>query len=136
MAVDYNTQMMGLIGFACGRGAFQAFLKRFSGVSNEISDVIAHFRWFRGLGNPLKAPHAPPYGVREGRGMHLCRPGPWAGSGGGMGLEIRRAARRMPAADLQGSHDRGRIKRRKYPAHGRGINNCHTAKTQLYRLHN
>jgi hypothetical protein len=33
--------------------------------------------------------------------MHLCRPGPWAGPGGGMGLEIRRAARRMPVADLR-----------------------------------
>ena len=93
--------MMGLIGFACGRGAFQAFLRRFSGGSNAILAVFARFRRFRGLGDPLKAPRVPPYGVREAHGMHLCRPGPWAGSGGGMGLEIRRAARRMPVADLQ-----------------------------------
>ena len=42
-----------------------------------------------------------PYGVKEARGMHLCRPEPWAGPGGGMGLEIRCAARRMLAADLR-----------------------------------
>ena len=74
-----------------------------AGAHLSILAVFARFRRFRGLGNPLKAPRVPPYGVREGHGMHLCRPGPWAGSGGGMGLEIRRAARRMPAADLQGS---------------------------------
>ena len=94
-AVDY-THMVGLIGFACGRGAFHAFLKRFSGVSDAILPDFARFYRFRGLGSP----HVPSYGVREAHGMHLCRPGPWAGSGGGMGLEIRRAARRMLAADI------------------------------------
>ena len=93
--------MMGLIGFACGRGAFQAFLRRSSGVSNAISAVLARFCRFRGPWDPLKAPRVPPYGVREAHGMHLYRPGPWAGSGGGMGLEIRRAARRMPMAVSQ-----------------------------------
>jgi hypothetical protein len=38
-AVDY-IQMVGLIGFACGRGALQGFIKRFSGVSNAILAVF------------------------------------------------------------------------------------------------
>jgi hypothetical protein len=34
---------VGLIGFACGRGAFKAFLKRFLGVSPTILAVFAGF---------------------------------------------------------------------------------------------
>ena len=37
------------------------------------------------------------HGRREAHGTHLCRPGPWAGPGGGMGLKISHAAHHMPA---------------------------------------
>ena len=82
--------MVGLIGFACGRRAFQVVLRRFSGVSQAILAVLDRFCRFRGMGDPLKAPRVPSYGVREAHGMHLCRPGPWAGLGGGMSLGIAR----------------------------------------------
>ena len=82
--------MVGLIGFACGCEAFQAFLRRFSGDFGRFWTDFARFCRFRGLGNPLKPPRVPSYGVREARGMHVCRPGPWARPGGGMGLQIAR----------------------------------------------
>jgi hypothetical protein len=40
----YYIQVMGLIGFACGREVFQAFLMRFSGVSKAIGRHARHAR--------------------------------------------------------------------------------------------
>ena len=42
------------------------------------------------------------HGRREAHGTHLCRPGPWAGPGGGMALKISRVAHHMHAADVPG----------------------------------
>jgi hypothetical protein len=64
MAVDY-IQAVGVVGFACGRGVFQAFLRRFE----RDFDHFDRFCRLRGLGDPLKAPHVPSYGVREAHGM-------------------------------------------------------------------
>ena len=41
--------------------------------------------------------------------MHLCRPGPLARPDGGMVFEIGRAPRQIPAWDLHGSPNHGRI---------------------------
>jgi hypothetical protein len=38
--------MMGLIGFACGCGAFQVFLRRFSGVSQAMLAILPDFAGF------------------------------------------------------------------------------------------
>jgi hypothetical protein len=51
MAVDY-IQVVGLVGFACGRGPFQAFLRRFLGVSNAILAVLPDFAGFEAWGTP------------------------------------------------------------------------------------
>ena len=80
-------------------GALIAFGTGFSGV---FIGILARFPRYWCPRDPMKASHVWSHGPREAHGTHLCRPGPWAGPGGGMALKISRVAHHMHAADVPG----------------------------------